>query len=62
MRDLRELPKVELHMHLEGAKRIETVRELADRNGVEPPSGLGPDGWRFEGPDDFIDQYIALCD
>lgn len=62
MRDLRELPKVELHLHLEGSMRIETARQLAERNGVEPPSGLGPGGWRFEGPDDFIDQYVALCD
>ncbi len=62
MRDLRELPKVELHIHLEGAMRIETVRELVDRNGVPTPSGLGPDGWRFDGPAHFIDQYIALCD
>ena len=62
MRDLRELPKVELHIHLEGAMRIETVRELVDRNGVPTPSGLGSDGWRFDGPAHFIDQYIALCD
>ena len=62
MRDLRALPKVELHIHLEGAMRIATVLELADRNGVPAPAGLGPDGWRFDGFLDFIDQYIALCD
>jgi adenosine deaminase len=62
MRDLRALPKVELHIHLEGAMRIATVLELADRNGVPAPTGLGPDGWRFDGFLDFIDQYIALCD
>lgn len=62
MRDLRTLPKAELHVHLEGAMRIATVRELADRNGVPTPSGLGGDGWRFDGFLDFIDQYIALCD
>jgi adenosine deaminase len=62
MRDLRALPKAELHVHLEGAIRIDTVRELADRNGVPVPSGLGADGWRFHGPDDFIDQYVVLCE
>jgi adenosine deaminase len=62
MRDLRSLPKAELHVHLEGAMRLDTVRELAERNGVSVPTGLGPDGWRFDGFLDFIDQYIALCD
>ena len=42
--------------------RLDTVRELADRNGVPVPTGLGPEGWRFRGPGDFIDQYISLCD
>lgn len=62
MRDLRALPKAELHVHLEGAMRIDTARELADRGGVPVPSGIGPAGWRFDGFLDFIDQYVALCD
>ncbi len=62
MRDLRVLPKAELHVHLEGAMRVDTVRELAQRNGVAVPSGLADDGWRFDGSLDFIDQYVALCD
>jgi adenosine deaminase len=61
MRDLVALPKAELHLHLEGAMRIDTVVELADRNGVPMPSGLTDAGWRFAGHDDFIAQYIALC-
>ncbi|MDH4112205.1 MAG: adenosine deaminase [Actinomycetota bacterium] len=61
MRDLRTLPKAELHIHLEGAMRVETVRELAERDGSPLPSGLTPDGWRFDGFLDFIDQYIAMC-
>ena len=42
--------------------RLETVRELAERNGVATPAGLSPEGWRFGGFLDFIDQYIELCD
>jgi adenosine deaminase len=61
MRDLRALPKAELHIHMEGAMRVATVFELAERNGVPAPSGLTEAGWRFTGPDDFIAQYIALC-
>ena len=62
MRDLQTLPKVELHVHLEGAMRLDTVRELAQRNGVATPAGLSSQGWWFGGFLDFIDQYIALCD
>ncbi len=60
MRDLRALPKAELHVHLEGAMRIDTVRELADRRGGLP-AGLTAGGWSFDGPLDFIDNYVAMC-
>jgi adenosine deaminase len=63
MRDLVALPKAELHIHLEGSIRVETIRDLADRRGVAPPSALDADGvWRFDGPEHFIDQYGAACD
>lgn len=61
MRDLRALPKAELHIHLEGAIRVETARDLADRQGAPLPHGLGPDGWHYEGFLDFIDNYVELC-
>jgi adenosine deaminase len=61
MRDLRALPKAELHVHLEGSIRIETIRELADRNGQAPPHGLGDDTWRFDGFMDFIENYGETC-
>ena len=61
MRDLVALPKAELHVHLEGSLRVETVRELADRTGMPVPPGLQGDGWRFAGFDDFIGQYTTMC-
>ena len=34
---LRQIPKVELHRHLECSMRLETLKELARRAGVEVP-------------------------
>jgi adenosine deaminase len=59
--DLAALPKAELHIHIEGSIRPDTLRELADREGAQLPSALTPTGWRFEGPDHFIEQYAAAC-
>lgn len=61
MRDLMTLPKAELHIHLEGAMRIGTALDLADRQGLPVPAGLVDGAWRFRDFLDFIDQYIALC-
>ena len=61
MRDLLALPKVELHIHLEGAMRVETALDLAGRQGLPVPSGLVDGSWRFDGFLDFIDQCVALC-
>ncbi|MEV5830194.1 adenosine deaminase [Spirillospora sp. NPDC052242] len=56
------LPKVELHLHLEGALRPETLFSLARRHGValgaespEELSGL----YRFESFDDFARLFMA---
>jgi adenosine deaminase len=37
MRNLRDLPKAHLHLHLDGAMRPDTLRELAGRAGLEVP-------------------------
>jgi len=61
MRDLRALPKAELHIHLEGSIRIATILEFADRTGSPPPHGLRGDAWRFDGFMDFIENYGETC-
>ncbi len=61
MRDLFALPKAELHIHLEGSIRVETLREIADRDGKPLPSALHESGWRFDDFVQFIDQYGQAC-
>lgn len=57
------LPKVELHVHLEGAIRPETLLELSRKNGVDlPPKNLEElrDWYRFTGFPHFVEVYMAL--
>ena len=61
MRDLRALPKAELHIHLEGSVRITTIHELADRGEARPPHGSRDGAWRFDGFLDFIENYGETC-
>jgi adenosine deaminase len=51
---LRALPKVELHCHVEGAMRPETVAELARKNGVPLPPGDVRDMYAYGSLDEFL--------
>jgi adenosine deaminase len=57
---LARLPKVELHVHLEGATDAETVCTMAGRNGIKLPAD-SLDGWRehyrFKDFNHFIEVY-----
>ena len=58
-RDLLTLPKVDLHVHLEGSMRASTVVELADRYGVLLPEGLREGRYEFRDFRHFIDEWVA---
>jgi adenosine deaminase len=58
-RDLISLPKVDLHVHLEGSMRPKTVVELAARSGIELPEGLREGRYEFRDFRHFIDEWLA---
>lgn len=58
------MPKVELHVHLEGSVRPRTVLDLAAANGVPFPAtdeAALADFFRYRDFPHFIDCYIAVC-
>lgn len=61
---IQAMPKVELHVHLEGSIQPETLLALAERNGVALPAhtveGLR-DWYRFRDFPHFIEIYLAIC-
>ena len=62
---IRLMPKVELHVHLEGSIRPATLLALAERNGVTLPANSveGVEQWyRFTDFAHFIEVYFAICD
>lgn len=61
---IRAMPKAELHVHLQGATRPETLLRLAGRNGVHLPARTLDemrDWYTFRGWDHFGDVYDAIC-
>jgi adenosine deaminase len=61
-RFLLRMPKVELHVHLEGAMRPSVLIELARRNGVDLPAAdeAGVKRWfRFRNFEQFVQVYLT---
>lgn len=59
------MPKVELHVHLEGAARPETLLTLAQRSGIPLPATdrVGLQAWyRFRDFPHFGEIYDVICD
>uniref|UniRef100_A0A7S2EI49 Adenosine deaminase domain-containing protein n=1 Tax=Ditylum brightwellii TaxID=49249 RepID=A0A7S2EI49_9STRA len=58
--DLVSLPKAELHLHLEGSMRFETLVSLCKKHNIQVP----PDtrGQQFEDFSKFADVYVAACE
>lgn len=57
------MPKVELHVHLEGSVRPETLLKLAGRHGRDLPAADVPglrEWYRFRSFDHFIEIYMAI--
>lgn len=58
-RNLASLPKAELHIHLEGAMRPETLTDLCRKHGIDRPMDTR---WQqFDSFAKFAEVYIAAC-
>jgi len=60
----RRMPKVELHVHLEGSIRPETLLHLAEKNNVPlPVYSLDEirEWYQFSDFDHFLEVYFAIC-
>lgn len=62
---IERLPKAELHVHLEGTVRPETLLELGRRHGIAYPfqnATAARDWYRFRDFPHFIEVFMAVCD
>ena len=59
-RDLAALPKAELHIHLEGSMRRETLIDLCKKYDISVPPDTRRQ--RFENFNAFVDVYLAACE
>src|SRR5690606_37769309 len=62
---IRAMPKVELHVHLQGATRPETMLKLAQRNNITLPAHTIDElrtWYTFRDFDHFIDIYDLICE
>lgn len=60
---IRRMPKVELHVHLEGAITPHTVLTLFDRHKLPPPAATEEElaeKFRFRDFDHFVDLYLTI--
>jgi len=56
------LPKIELHIHLEGCISLSTLKFLAKKNGIEIPKHLAEkENIYFENFDEFVNTFYAIC-
>jgi adenosine deaminase len=54
---LDRLPKVELHCHVEGTMRPDTVVDLARKNGIELPTSDPTELYRYSNLDTFLETF-----
>jgi len=60
-RFLRALPKIELHLHLEGSVAAPTLVELAHKHGIVLPFGEIDELYRFDDLAEFLQMYDVVC-
>ena len=58
---LRRIPKAELHCHLEGAVRSDTLAEMALQQGVPLPTATPEDLYRYDDLAGFLEIYGLVC-
>jgi adenosine deaminase len=58
---IRAMPKVELHVHFQGATQPETLHKLARHNGITLPANDLDEWYRFTTADHFFATYDLIC-